>query len=410
LAGDFDVVEVAASVFEPVLFDSGGGQSTPSLIRLPRSASAWVNVFDTPRGPLPAHVRSLSQLHFVELDRWLGPRPVVDVLTYALAGRGTPVGAPLVIRSAFEPGATLQPLEYGDPDPNIGFGVDIRSDLVGRFQHPVIATVLSYAEIIRCAQPPVPSDVLALATVYNRTLPAQLSDRSPGNGCGVPLGAPVPVELGAGERAELEASFVAPAGNLSGVRIVVERVLVGTDQILEEVSVPLAGRADHLEYVFQQGAGSYRVRVFYDARAEPSATWLIQVEGDTCGNALLDPEEECDNGEANSDVSADACRLTCVLPTCGDGVLDSSEQCEPALSPGTCTPLCHSITASCGNGMLEADEECDDGAANSDTQPDACRTSCRLPFCGDLVVDTGEDCDPPDGDAYCTPLCQLGFG
>jgi hypothetical protein len=60
--------------------------------------------------------------------------------------------------------------------------------------------------------------------------------------------------------------------------------------------------------------------------------------------------------------------------------------------------------------MLEADEECDDGAANSDTQPDACRTSCRLPFCGDLVVDTGEDCDPPDGDAYCTPLCQLGFG
>ncbi len=31
---------------------------------------------------------------------------------------------------------------------------------------------------------------------------------------------------------------------------------------------------------------------------------------------------------------------------------------------------------SCGNGILQAGEDCDDGAANSDTAPNACRTNC----------------------------------
>lgn len=55
-------------------------------------------------------------------------------------------------------------------------------------------------------------------------------------------------------------------------------------------------------------------------------------------------------------------------------------------------------------------EECDDGGANSDTAPDACRTDCRLPSCGDGVTDTGEDCDDGnfvDGDG-CDPDCLTG--
>ena len=50
--------------------------------------------------------------------------------------------------------------------------------------------------------------------------------------------------------------------------------------------------------------------------------------------------------------------------------------------------------------------------ADSDTDADACRTTCLLPACGDGVVDSGEACD--DGDAWggdgCTPACQVEDG
>lgn len=47
----------------------------------------------------------------------------------------------------------------------------------------------------------------------------------------------------------------------------------------------------------------------------------------------------------------------------------------------------------CGDGVLQVGEECDDGWANSDTEPDACRTTCRLSYCGDGVVDSDEGCE-----------------
>ncbi len=50
--------------------------------------------------------------------------------------------------------------------------------------------------------------------------------------------------------------------------------------------------------------------------------------------------------------------------------------------------------AGCGDGILEeGSEECDWGELNSDTAPNACRSECLLPACGDSVVDTGEACD-----------------
>ena len=50
-------------------------------------------------------------------------------------------------------------------------------------------------------------------------------------------------------------------------------------------------------------------------------------------------------------------------------------------------------TTECGNGEMEGLEECDDGADNSDTRADACRTNCELPACGDGVTDNSEACD-----------------
>ncbi|MFH1465703.1 MAG: hypothetical protein ABIO70_15055 [Pseudomonadota bacterium] len=70
------------------------------------------------------------------------------------------------------------------------------------------------------------------------------------------------------------------------------------------------------------------------------------------------------------------------------------------------------VEPGCGDGVLQGGEGCDDGAANSDTDPDACRLDCQLPVCGDAVEDAGEACD--DGSPYggdgCTPLCTLEEG
>ena len=76
--------------------------------------------------------------------------------------------------------------------------------------------------------------------------------------------------------------------------------------------------------------------------------------------------------------------------------------------------------AKCGNGTIEGAEQCDDGAANSDSQPGACRTSCKRAWCGDGVLDTGEDCDGIDlsgntcssegfaiGTLSCSATCKL---
>jgi cysteine-rich repeat protein len=66
----------------------------------------------------------------------------------------------------------------------------------------------------------------------------------------------------------------------------------------------------------------------------------------------------------------------------------------------------------CGDGVLDEGEECDDGEANSDTEPDACRTLCVLPWCGDGVTDSGEACDDgtPWGGDGCTPVCTVEDG
>ncbi|MFH1769200.1 MAG: DUF4215 domain-containing protein, partial [Parcubacteria group bacterium] len=65
----------------------------------------------------------------------------------------------------------------------------------------------------------------------------------------------------------------------------------------------------------------------------------------------------------------------------------------------------------CGDGVLGGHEQCDDGELNSDVNPDACRTTCILPACGDSVTDTGggETCDDGnfiDGDG-CSSFCLI---
>jgi len=60
--------------------------------------------------------------------------------------------------------------------------------------------------------------------------------------------------------------------------------------------------------------------------------------------------------------------------------------------------------AICGDGLFSPGEECDNGLFNSDVDPDACRTDCHLPFCGDTVKDSSEECDGTD-DLVCPGMC-----
>jgi cysteine-rich repeat protein len=69
------------------------------------------------------------------------------------------------------------------------------------------------------------------------------------------------------------------------------------------------------------------------------------------------------------------------------------------------------VVQSCGDEFVDAPEQCDQGALNSDTLANACRTNCQRARCGDGVVDTGEFCD--DGNTIsndaCSNTCRRNF-
>ncbi len=103
-------------------------------------------------------------------------------------------------------------------------------------------------------------------------------------------------------------------------------------------------------------------------------------------------------------------------PVCGNGTVDPGETCDDANNDAGdyCSPDCQAATGFCGDATTQTVEECDDGASNSDTTPDACRTDCTLPFCGDAVHDgaAGEACDDGNNDNgdYCAGDCSAVTG
>lgn len=141
-----------------------------------------------------------------------------------------------------------------------------------------------------------------------------------------------------------------------------------------------------------------------------------------CGDGVMDPDEGCDDGTLNSDSEPDACRTDCQPARCGDGVPDGDESCDCGVDPAAlpdaplrcmdvnggadanCSATCEKVPY-CGDGVEDAGEECDDGPLNSDTAPDACRSTCRVAWCGDGVVDSAESCDGTDlGGETCQSL------
>ena len=139
-----------------------------------------------------------------------------------------------------------------------------------------------------------------------------------------------------------------------------------------------------------------------------------------CGNGILDPGEQCDDGNTNN---GDGCSATCQIET--------GWQCP---APGqVCMPCgtnaCDAGPAGhCGDGIVQTGEECDCGdgtipvprgcpGVNNDNTYGGCTTKCtRGPRCGDGIVQTnyGEQCDLGSQNGVfqsglggeCTPYCQ----
>lgn len=68
-----------------------------------------------------------------------------------------------------------------------------------------------------------------------------------------------------------------------------------------------------------------------------------------CGDAIVDPGEECDDGAANG-TAGDSCSVSCTIvaaATCGDGTVNqASEQCDDGTANGTSGAHC---SASCSS-------------------------------------------------------------
>jgi hypothetical protein len=95
-----------------------------------------------------------------------------------------------------------------------------------------------------------------------------------------------------------------------------------------------------------------------------------------CGNRVVDPGEQCDDGPENGALGA-CCTATCQFAASGT-------ICPGGLCDGT--GMC-----SCGNGVVEFYEQCDDGSANGSLDV-CCTVDCRLQPPGTPCADDGDLC------------------
>ena len=123
----------------------------------------------------------------------------------------------------------------------------------------------------------------------------------------------------------------------------------------------------------------------------------------TCGDAHLDPGEDCDLGAAKNHDTKGACTLSCTLPVCGDKLVwEGQEDCDHGEDNndtlyGGCTTQCQ-YGDRCNDGVVQGPEECDLGAANGTGEfplngvpcGSGCRFQARIAFISSLGYKGGE--------------------
>ncbi len=191
-----------------------------------------------------------------------------------------------------------------------------------------------------------------------------------------------------------------------------------------------------------QSGGVYEIALFQAERQTKASTYKLTLSGFNdqpssckaiCGDGVVSPGEQCDNGTAKNLGGYNQCTSDCKLgPYCGDKNVDSpNEVCDNGVNNDTygtltgCGPNCQ-LPARCGDNIVQQtySEECDNGSDNlPTTDPTAayggkCMSDCTLGgYCGDGVVNGPETCDDGANDGTydtcnpdCTPAPKCGDG
>ena len=214
----------------------------------------------------------------------------------------------------------------------------------------------------------------------------------------------------------------------------------------------LKKEGDHGHHV---GADSGHSHTLDQQHAEPpevttSSVLALSVnQTPVCGNFILEAGEECDDGLAGSATCFSDCTLKrgregipLAKNYCGDGTKDANEECDDGNdgNEDSCTQYCK--IAVCGDGYTQPSngERCDD---KNRVNTDSCNNECQinavtkattvvttttvttvtnndggtttvvtpkneLAFCGNNIVEAGEECD--DGNTVagdgCSSSCQ----
>jgi cysteine-rich repeat protein len=110
---------------------------------------------------------------------------------------------------------------------------------------------------------------------------------------------------------------------------------------------------------------------------------LSAAETGTCGNAVIEGSELCDDGGL---VAGDGGSTSCRFEVCGNHVLDPGEGCDDGntVTGDGCSPTCQREPV-CGDATVDPGEQCDDGNAESG---DGCSVACLNEPC--LVVRSGQ--------------------
>jgi cysteine-rich repeat protein len=148
--------------------------------------------------------------------------------------------------------------------------------------------------------------------------------------------------------------------------------------------------------------------------------------GPTCGDGVVDPSEQCDDG-MNNGTPNDPCTAFCNWRCSADATCDDKNPCNGAetctnhvCAPGTAPAdgtscgsgmLCHGGScdaAKCGDGIVTPPEECDDG---NNVNGDGCDNNCKFSC---VTSDPTRNCTPADscqGQGKCsdaTHVCSAG--
>lgn len=115
--------------------------------------------------------------------------------------------------------------------------------------------------------------------------------------------------------------------------------------------------------------------LWHDYDISQGCTFSCQAPA-VCGNNVLEPPEQCDDGKTTS---GNGCDATCKTEFCGDGITQPAlqEQCDDGntASGDGCDATCK--TEFCGDGILQPalGEQCDDG---NTTSGDGCDATCTI--------------------------------